>query len=238
MIELNSLKYTKDEIDFNDRSVVTKLTWDVQWTMNTWIEYVVKDAGEGLEHRVCKEEMPFLDYNVPMQVYRVHEYYHTESNKSGLNDLYICRRDEKPSKDTLTPFHDEDWSVWGIEIKPRIYHRKDSIESNYKTIITRNGEEFDSILGREMGYSLIEAQAMIHKLKEPNVPFYFWEIDFENRIIGAKCHWKGRPCTITSYIKGQNSVMLDIVAGDDDYDTGETIKDHILSPSFDWWREN
>ena len=226
------------DIDYLDNNICTPYDWDVVIMANYFIEYKIIDADIELENlignQIGNEELIYNDYPTPMRVYRVHDYFHSIGDKGY--DLYICKRDEKPSEKTLVPFDDSEWSIWGIKITPGVFYSKHGVRCNVMTEITRNGEVFDIVPGKTIEYTLVEAQHMINKLKEPDTPFYFWEIDFEKRIVGTKCHWKGRPCTITRYIKGQNCVMLDIIAGDDEYDSGEEIKDHILSPSFDWWK--
>jgi hypothetical protein len=235
-MEIEFKDLTKD-IDFTNKELVQPLDIDVVMTGNSWVEFTVKDSEIPI-YENKKEDMVFLDYDIPMRAYKIKGYFHTIKYNNGVNygvDYYICPRDVEPNFDNLQPFDKDDWSVWGITTKSSVHRRKESIQSNYRTIITRNGKEFDSIPGREMGYALIEAQAYIHKLEEPNVPINFLEIDFEKKIIGYKCEWKGRPCTITRYIMGQNCVILDILGEVGDYDEGETIKDHIFSSSFNWF---
>lgn len=222
-------KLTKD-LDYTNTKVCEPLDWDVVLPSNSWIDIKIEDTDEGHIARIGNQETLFLDYNIKMRVYRIYNYYHFEGN-----DLYICKRDEKPSLETLTPFNDENWELFGIKCVPIMYYRKNEMRTSFKTTITRNGEDFDTITGFTMEYSLVEAQHMINKIKNHLLPFCFHEIDFEKKIVGYKCEWKDRPCTITSYIKGQNCVMLDIKAKEDEYDSGEKIKDHLFSSSFNWY---
>ena len=235
-MEIDFKELTKD-MDYTNKELVKPLDLDVIMFGNSYVEFNVIDS-EIPKYENKKEDMIFLDYEIPMRVYKIKGYIHTIKYNNGVEygvDYYICPRDEEPSYDNLKPFDKDEWSVWGITSKPNVYRRKDNITSSYRTIITRNGKEFDTIGGREMGYALIEAQSYIHKLEEPNVPFNFLEIDFEKKIEGYKCEWKGRPCTITRYIFGQNCVILDILGDKGDYFEGETIKDHLFSPSFNWF---
>ncbi len=235
-MEIEFKDLTKD-MDFTNKELVQPLDIDVVMVGNSWVEFTVKDS-EVPEYETKKEDMIFLDYDIPMRAYKIKGYIHTFRNNNGVMyglDYYICPRNEEPSFDNLQPFDKENWSVWGITTRPSVHRRKESLTSNYKTVITRNGKVFDDIHGSIMSYALIEAQAYIHKLEEPNLPFNFLEIDFDKKIEGYKCEWKGRPCTIKRYIMGQNCVILDILGEVGDYDEGEEIKDHLFSPSFNWY---
>lgn len=235
-MEIEFKDLTKD-MDYTNKELVQPLDLDVVMIGNSWVEFTVKDS-EIPKYKNKKEDMIFLDYDRPMRVYKIKGYFHTIKYNNGVEygvDYYICPRDEEPSFDNLQPFDKENWSIWGIITEPIVYRRKESITSSYRTTITRNGKRFYVIHGTKMSYTLIEAQAYIHKLEEPNVPINFLEIDFEKKIVGYKCEWKGRPCTITRYVMGQNNVILDILGEVGDYDEGETIKDHLFSPSFNWF---
>lgn len=221
------IRELNDDIDYNNKYQCQPLKWDVVWPVVGRRDLIVK-YSEIAGIAKDSEIMEFMDYNMPMQVYRIEGYNHSISN--NIDNLYICKRDVIPSKDTLSPFIDAWWNIWGIETKPKLYRVDDMIYSGVKIIITRNGKLFDTIGARELSYGLIEAQHMIHKLEEPTLPFQFFEIDYQKQIVGTKCLWKGKEAIITSYIEGQNCVMLDILNND-----GETVKDHVLSESFDWY---
>ena len=230
-------KELTEDIDYTNKELVKPLDIDVVMFGNSYVEFNIIDT-EIPKYENKKEDMIFLDYDIPMRVYKIEGYVHTIKYNKGVEygvDYYVCPRDEEPSYDNLSPFDKDNWSVWGITTKPNVYRRKDSIQSSYNTIITRNGKEFDSIGGTEMGYALIEAQAYIHKLEEHNLPFNFLEIDFDKKIEGYRCEWKGRLCNVIRYIHGQNCVVLDILGEKGDYDEGETIKDHLFSSSFNWY---
>ncbi len=206
-----------------DIKSLNKLDWDIQSTCNSYLDVAIQDIGsDDMPYTEGDSPLMFVDYQVKWQGYMLHR---------DLEPIvYICPRGEEPTQENLIEFDPGNWSVWEIRCASNVVFRKGDGYSNATAHIYRNGELFDTVGGREMAYSLIEAQAMIHKLDEPCRPWSYSAIDFEKEIVGLKCKWRGKPCTITSYIKGQNAVMLDIKN-----ETGEDIKDWLLSPSFDFW---
>lgn len=231
-------KELTNDINFKDKELVTKYDLDIVMKGNSFVEFEVKDS-EIPKFKIGDEHMIFLDYDIPMCMYKVKGYYHSFICRDGLeagNDYYICRRDEEPSVSTLSPYSKYDWNIWGMEIKSNTYRSKHSISNNYRASITRNGKEFDTLGGNDLYTVTMRAQHMIFELENHSLPFNFMEIDFDKKIVGYKCKWKGRPCTITSYIMGQNCVVLDILGEVGDYAEGETIKDHLFSSSFEWYK--
>ena len=205
---------------------LVKLNWDIQSTFNNCLEIKIIEVGdENMPYTEGDNPLMFVDYQYKLQGYMMF--------RDELEPLvYICPRDEEPTQENLIEFDHRNWSVWEIRCASNVTFRKGDSYSNATAHIYRNGELFDTIGGREMHYSLIEAQAMIHKLDNPYRPWSYSTIDFEKGIIGLKCKWRGKSCTITSYIKGQNAVMLDIKD-----EAGDYIKDWLLSDYFDFWEE-
>jgi len=207
---------------------MSKLNWDVQLQSNSYLEVNITEVGsERMPYKQYDSEVIFQDYYVKYQAYMLH---------IGDNSkVYICPRDEEPTMENLREFDANDWSVWGVKCFNAVYRGKHGFRTSATAQIYRNGVLFDTVGGRDMAYSLIEAQAIIHKLDDPRYPWSYFEINYEKKIVGLKVKWRGRDAVITSYIEGQNAVMLDIVAEEDEFDTGEHIKDWLLSDSFDFW---
>ncbi len=203
-MQLAELKYLDDKIDFNNRVECTPLNWDVVIKRNDWVEYAITDVcdpGTPLGD-VGDERMQFFEFNIPMAVYRIEGYNHTGTADGGGKDLYVCPRHEQPSIENLSPFDDSVWDIWSFEIKNKVYRRKDEITCGYSVIIKRNGVEFERFGTRDIAYGAIKAQKFIYDIKESSLPFNFFEVDYQKKIEGYQCKWKGRPCTITRYIEG------------------------------------
>ena len=207
---------------------MSKLNWDVQLQSNSYIEVDITNVGaKEMPYEQNESELIFQDYYIKYQAYMLH----TEDKPK----VYICPRDEKPTIDNLKEFDKSNWSVWGVKCFNVVYRDKHGFQTSATTQIYRNGVLFDTVGGRDMAYSLIEAQAIIHKLNDPRYPWTYFEIDYEKEIVGLRVKWRGRDAVITRYIEGQNAVMLDIIAEEDEFDAGEHIKDWLLSDSFDFW---
>lgn len=211
---------------------LNKLNWDIQVQNSGYMQVKFLDSNNDqapfIENEQCSLRSDFM---VKYQGYMLH-------GDSNEHLVYICNRDEEPTVNNLIEFNHKTWSVWEIRCANTIAFNKEIANSTTSTEIFRNGELFCSIGAREMYYGIIEAQALIHKLDDPCRPWSYSTINFEREIVGLKCEWKGRPCTITRYIKGQNAVMLNITGEKGSYFEDEFIKDDLLSPSFNWWVDN
>ncbi len=174
--------------------------------------------------------MEFKDYFIPMRVYRLRGHSHSLGVNDSTQDLYVCGRDEAPSERTLVPFHDINWTVWGIRILPKMTRDRYSYNAGISIMITRNGEDFLPVGARTLDYALIEAARKIHKLDTPDTPFSVSHIGFEKEIIGRAVEFRGKPGKVTSYIWGQHCV---IIKG-----PGLDVKDEVMGGNIDWWPES
>ena len=149
---------------------------------------------------------------VPYYVCRIEGYAHTISYRGGRETrqcLWCYPRDQKPSLDNVIEYTLKSPVDWGIEFHDGNYIRTKWDETEVlpcpKTIITRNGEHFYTVLG-DRDYSIPKAMTLLNDIEEH--PLEFDTIDYDLHMIGRKIWFSGQPGIITRYVRGQCCILV------------------------------
>lgn len=186
--------------------------------------------------------------DIPLQVYRIDEYYHSIGGKWGNNDYWCCERKEKPSFETLMEFAGNICN-WGISINENNYYQykwdEREILRSIIIKIMRNGKEFYSFVTNCLDYGYAKARKLLTEIQEH--PISFNEIDYQNEIIGRKILFDKMPCIIESYEVGSDRVIikpdLDCMTMkewennlDEYFEGDESIPEDLFASSINWFR--
>lgn len=217
----------------------------------TDIKLIDKDTN------ISELKMRKLDWDVvmngkPFQVVMIEGYVHTIGGKWGDNNLWAYPRDEEPTYENLIEYRSEKPVMWGIKFNPHHYMKSkwDETEMRYsgEVTITRNGEDFYTLMGGGRYYGIDKARVLITRMEEH--PLDLNIIDYDKKMIGRKVWWRSQPAIITDWIKGQACVILepdgierfqkpaeyandDMFADEDD----EYIKTTIFDEHIYWFRD-
>lgn len=188
--------------------------------------------------------------NKPYFVVRIKGYVHTIGGRWGANNYWAYPRDEIPSYENLIEFNPEEAIMWGIKYDPKIQTKHKWGETEARkvggVIITRNGENFYTV-GGGLNYGIDKARIIIEEFNEH--PINVHSIDFDKKIIGRKVWWRSEPGVITSWIKGQASVIIEpdgipyfstpkeFCSEDYFWDDNTSIKADILDKHIWWFRD-
>lgn len=185
---------------------------------------------------------------VKFDVYRVDGYNHTIGGKWGENDYWACPMGEKPEYHNLIQFNG-DAPTWGVTFERNNYIKykwdEMSVECSGECWITRNGEKFYQISGRNMDYALAKAQYFLVKLLE-ECPLWLSSRNWKEEAIGMKIWYEGQPAVIKS-INSRNELWIEPDGIDkfkapphweddefEDYEDGMYID--LLSENIYWFR--
>ena len=210
------------------------------------------------ETNISELKMSKLDWdvvlgNTPYQVVRIEEYVHTIGGKWGDNNLWAYPRNEEPTYDNLIEFGSDSPVMWGIKFEPHHYMKtkwgETEIRYSGTVTITRNGEDFYTLMGGGRYYGIDMARVLITRIEEH--PLDFNMIDYDKKMIGRKVWWRSQPAIITIWIKGQACVILEPdgiesfkkpaeYANDDmfaEYENSKDIKTTIFDEHIYWFRD-
>lgn len=213
---------------------------------------LIKKETNFEELKMRKMDWDVVIGNRPYQVVRIEGYVHTIGGKWGDNNLWAYPRNEEPTYDNLIEFGSDSPVMWGIKFEPHHYMKtkwgETEIRNSGSVTITRNGEDFYTLMGSGRYYGIDKARVLITRIEEH--PLDFNMIDYDKKMIGRKVWWRSQPAIITDWIKGQACVILepdgierfkkpaeyendDMFADEDDKDIKTTIFDeHIY-----WFRD-
>lgn len=190
-------------------------------------------------------------HDIPYYVVRIDGFVHTIGGKMGENDWWAYPRDQQPCYENLIEFSCDDPVAWGIKYEPRNYTRckwgECEAHSGGKVAITRNGEEFYTVMGGGINYGIDKARVLISDIREH--PLELESIDYDKKAVGRKVWFRSQPAIITRFIKGRACVMLEPdgidnfsvppeFEGDDMFSyEDEDVKEDIFSKSIWWFRD-
>ncbi len=145
-----------------------------------------------------KLEFDYYDWDLvidgsPYQVVSIKDYYHTESNITGLNNLYCFPLKQKPDFKSLIIYRGPKGGVrWDISIREKIKYRHKwnltSIENKLCVTIFRNDKIFYTFPAIDMGYAQSKANMFLLDIFE-NYPICFFNRDYQKEIIGRKIYY-------------------------------------------------
>lgn len=139
-------------------------------------------------------------YEKQYDVYKVEGYNHTIRGYEPIN-LWACPSDEEPSYENLIQFNGNA-PTWGVTFDQTNYMSdswgETEVRGSGKCWITRNGEKFYNIGGRDMAYALSKAQYFLVRMWEES-PLYFNERDWKEQAIGEKIWYDGEPAIIGGF---------------------------------------
>lgn len=139
---------------------------------------------------------------IPLDVYRIDDFYHSIGGHWGNNNYWACKRGVNPNYETLMQFNGEPCS-FSFKVESNNYYRckyDTSIEHNFEIIIYRNNEEFYSFKCHDIDYGISKARLILFRIKEHPINFYC--INWVNEIIGREIMWNRVNCIIESYSDG------------------------------------
>lgn len=204
------------------------------------------------ELKMRKMDWDVVIGNRPYQVVRIEGYVHTIGGKWGDNNLWAYPRNEEPTYENLIQFGSDSPVMWGIKFEPHHYMKtkwgETEIRYSGTVTITRNGEDFYTLMGGGRYYGIDKARVLITRMEEH--PLNLNIIDYDKKMIGRKVWWRSQPAIITDWIKGQACVILepdgierfqkpaeyandDMFADEDD----EYIKTTIFDEHIYWFRD-
>lgn len=149
-------------------------------------------------------------YDKPYNVYRVEGYNHTIRGYEPIN-LWTCPSDEEPTYQNLIQFSGKA-PTWGITFEETNYIKSKWYETEIRKSgvcwITRNGEKFYCVTGRDMDYCLAKAQYFLVRLME-EIPFYFHERNWQQQAIGMKIWYDNKPAVIGGFSSDNEIRIVD-----------------------------
>lgn len=138
-----------------------------------------------------KPELSRYDWDIVINDVPYYAYYAINYFDEGYNGVYICPRNETPTKDNLIPFRVESPVSWNIIDNSHIYINEYSAYTVDDYIITRNNKAFTHY------YDLIDALRFIRDVGEH--PMNLNDIDFDKKVVGRKIWWRDEPAVITGF---------------------------------------
>lgn len=153
----------------------------------------------------------------PYQVYLVYEdtkdgtiyYNHSISERFGENHYWAIPRGESLHWSKFIGFDGEP-CCWGFNVRSvnavRSKYGKCRSEHKYVIDIIRNDEVFDTIIANDLFYGVSKANILITEYQEH--PLGLNEFEYDKKMIGREVQYRGIPCKITNYFKGQAAVFL------------------------------
>lgn len=188
-------------------------------------------------------------YNEDYDVYRIEGFNHTLGGRWGENCYWTCPAGETPSYENLIQFSGQA-PTWGVFFEETNYTKhkwgEDSVERGATCWITRNGEKFYDVMGRDMAYALSKAQYFLVQLLE-ECPLNISERDWKEQAVGMKIWYDGEPAVI-DHVTSMNNLWI-IPIQDEGFKTPEGWEDEdfeeykdglvadLLSPSIKWFRD-
>jgi hypothetical protein len=182
--------------------------------------------------------------NHKYQVYQVPGYIHSISSRSGNNEYWCCPYMETPTVDNLIPFDGEP-VTWGVVYKQTNYIRSkwdtETVERGGCGYVTRNGEIFYELRGRDRSRVFAQAELTIVDLSEHTINFHSrkWKEEMIGRLISYCGIYDKKPkrYRITSIIEDQGCFFAAPV-DDNNQIVGDGhsggIKCEYLDPHVNW----
>jgi hypothetical protein len=182
-------------------------------------------------------------------VYSISGFNHTLGGKWGENHFWTCPNGEVPTYENLIQFSGTA-PTWGVFFEESNYTKfkwdEHSVERGSSCWITRNGEKFYHVMGRDMAYALSKAQYFLTQLQE-ECPLYLNERNWKVQAAGMKIWYDGEPAIIES-VTSSNDLWIVPEAGksfktpagweDEEYDEyRDGLVADLLSPNISWFRD-
>lgn len=187
-------------------------------------------------------------HGTPYDVYSVDSYIHTIGGRWGENDYWACPEGEIPTYENLIQFSGKA-PTWGVTFNEVNYTKtkwgETEIGNSGVCWITRNGENFYEVTGRDMSYALSKAQYFLVKLLE-ECPLYLSERNWKEQAKGMKIWYNGEPAII-DHVTSMNNLWVTPVNGnfktpegweDDDFvEYKDGLVVDLLSEHITWYRD-